>query len=845
MAFEFLPYCILVWILIQVGFAAGVELGDDIKNLVPPCAQPCLESFIVGNYPSTACTRNPTLQCLCVEQSNTGYTLGEGALQCISAEAQRGVCTKDDVSGSIPRDAYLMCNNIKNALPNTHSVLTATIADSPTGSAGSLILSSMPTATPTGTSTPSGTITPAPTSTPSTGPAPTETPAAVASAPALNTAQIAGIVAGVVGTILITLVAIFIARCIRRRRYPELEDGLLPADDNKSRSTVARSKKSSSPLVISAPFRRFSHLQPEPRLPQQNHTPPPRFPILTPPLNPRTPPNPGSSPRPYLSSNPTQEAIGLAISRSLNSTPSRSSPEIPSRPASRLLPAKPSLSLKIPPAQPPPPPQPLPQPQAATTRVSTSQTPHTDRASVLTNMTGFADLDTEAPEGGQIWRPPPSDPQSATTLYVADKWGNWVLSNNNRQSDLAQVTEAAELDTYTPLTKSPIEKREEAAAAMSAAISAASASALPERPQPAFLSKDRTNNTLNRSSSVYSQASVVRHNSRVLTYRTNSTRRGNPAQAQITRSDTMISHGSATTINTSSSSPFDEEVPFELDPTRLSQLSTVMETPSPTTGRSPVTYPKIPGRLNQGMLKVVPPKRPDFGSPPGQPSPTLKGAAVPANETGSPYPQPLKPRRPQRPRTPNLRMGPDAEQDLQKPPRFGEIRPQAQSPMARFAPQVPDLEAPAPNFRYPERLRTPPMQTSGSGFSPNPPNVEAFPTPSPMSSRSGHGETSRPHVARAISPLSMTTAMTSGLSGASGASSLLAKRIGNDRAAALALGPNSKKRERWRRNGDPNNMLTPDDPGLLSPKGTLPLTPTWLPKLTPTRHGDDLVLNVQ
>lgn len=738
-----------------------------------------------------------------------------------------------------------MCNSVKNALPNTHSVLTATIADSPTGSAGSLILSSMPTATSTGTSTPSGTITPAPTSTPSTGPVPTETPAATpaaASSPALNTAQIAGIVASIVGTILITLIAIFVARCIRKRRYPDLEDGLLPADDNKSRSTVARSKKSSSPLVISAPFRRFSHLQPEPRLPQSNRTPPPRFPILTPPLNPRTPPIPGSSSSPYLSPNPTQEAIGLAISRSLNSTPSRSSPEIPPRPPSRLLPAKPSLSLKIPSPHPSPPPQPSSQPRAVTTRVSTSQTPHTDRASVLTNMTGFADLDTEASEGGQIWRPPPSDPQSATTLYVADKWGNWVLNNTNRQSELAQVTEAAELDTYTPLTKSPIEKREEAAVAMSAAISAASA--LPEQPQPAFLSTNRTSQGLNRSSSVYSQASVVRHNSRILTYRTNSTRRGNAPQ--ITRSDTMMSHGSATTINTSSSSPFDEEAPFELDPTRLSQLSTVMETPSPTTGRSTVTYPKIPGRLNRGMLEVAPPRRPDFGSPPGQPSPTLKGAAVPANETGSPYPPPLKPRRSQGPRTPNLGRNPDIRTDLQKPPRFDEFRPQAQSPMARFAPQAPGMEAPAPNFRYPERLQTPPMQTSGSGFSPNPPNVETFPTPSPMSSRSGNGET-RPRVARAISPLSMMT-MTSGASGASGppgASSLLAKRIGNDKAAALALGPNSKKRERWRRNGDPNNMLSPEDAGLLSPRGTLPNTPTWLPKLTPTRHGDDLVLNVQ
>lgn len=827
-------HCFLVWILILVGCTTGVELGDDITNLVPSCAQPCLESFIIGNYPTTDCTQNPSLQCLCVEKSNTGYTLGEGALQCIDIEAQRGVCTQADVSGTIPRDAYLMCNNVKNALPNTHSVLTATIADTPSGSAGSLILSSMPTAVPTVTSTQSGTITPAPTSTPTGGPAPTQTPAA-ASTPSLNTAQIAGIVAGVVGTILVTLIAILVTRCIRKRRFPELEDGILPADDNKSKSTVARSKKS-SPMVISAPFRRFSHLLPEPRRPQLNRTPPPRFPILTPPLNPRTPPIPGSSPSPYQSPNPAQEAIGLAISRSINSTPSRSSPEIPPRPTSRLLPAKPSLSLKIPPPRPPPPPEPLPQPQAATTRASTTQTPHTDRTSVLTNMTGFADLDTEVAEGGQVWRPPPSDPQSATKLYVADKWGNWVLNNNNRQSELTQITEPAELDTYTPLTKSPIEKREEEAVAMSAAISAASA--LPERPQPAFMSKNRANQGLNRSSSVYSQASVVRHNSRVLTYRTNSTRKGNGAQ--ITRSDTNMSHGSATTINTSSSSPFDEEVPFELDPTRLSQLSTVMETPSPTTGRSPVKYPKIPGRLNRTMLEA-PPRRPDFGSPPGQPSPTLKGFAVPAND-GSPYPQPLNPRRPQGPRVPNFGRYPDVEEDLQLPPRLDEFRPQTQSPMSRFAPQVPGMEAPAPNFRYPERLRTPPMQTSGSGFSPNPPSAETFPTPSPMSSRSGNAE-ARPRVARAVSPLGATT-MSSGASG-SGASSLLAKRIGNDKAAALALDPNGKKRERWRRNGGQNNMLSPEDADLLSPRGTLPNTPTWLPKLTPTRHGDDLVLNVQ
>ncbi|KAI0164364.1 hypothetical protein GGR52DRAFT_117637 [Hypoxylon sp. FL1284] len=831
MAFELSPHCLLVCVLILAGFAAGVELGEDIREFVPACARPCLESFIIGNYPTTDCTQNPSLQCLCVEQSNTGYTLGEGALQCISAERDRGACSANDVGGSTQHDAYFMCGNVKDALPNTHSVLTATIADSPTGAAGSLILSSMPTATPTGASTLPGTATSAPVSTPT---STTEAPAA-ASKPALSPGQIGGIVGGVVGTILLTLIAILITRCIRKRRYPEPEDGFFPAEDNRSRSTFARSKN--SPFEISPPFQQSSHLQPEPQLFQAHYTPPPRFPTIAPPLHPRTPPNPGSSPSPYLSPNPPQEAIGLAISRSLDSTPSMSSPEIPQRPTSRLLPPRPTLSVEIPPPRAPPSPEPPSQSQQATTRVSTTQTPHTDRTSVLTNVTGFADLDTEAAEGVQVWRPPRPNSQPATPLYVADRWGNWVLNNNNRQSELAQVTEAAELDTYTPLTKSPIEKREEAIVAMSAAISAASS--LPMRPQPAFLAEGHGNETtLNRSSSLYSQASAVRRNSRALTHRTNSSRRGNGFQ--ITRSDTNMSHGSVTTINTSSSSPVEEDTPVELDPTRPSQLSTVMET-SPTTGRSPVTYPKIPGRLNWSVRDAPPPRRPDFGLPAGQPSPTLKGYAVPVGESGSPYPRPLRTRRSQGTRAPRLEGYSASEADMQRLPGLDEIRSQAQFPMLPFASLVPDAEAAAPNARYrSERLQTPPMQTTGSGFSPVPPSIETFSTPSPSSSRSGHGE-ARPKAPRVISPLSMTTMSST----ASGASSLLAKRIGNDKAAAFALGPDRKRRERWRRNGEQGDMLSPESAGVASPRGTLPRTPTWQPKLTPTRHGEDLVLNVQ
>ncbi|KAI1100962.1 hypothetical protein F4804DRAFT_317497 [Jackrogersella minutella] len=805
MAFKSFTNCILTWTTIIVGLTTAVELSDDIQAFLPTCAQPCLESFISSNFPSTGCTSNPSLECLCQERSNSGYTLGEGALQCISAEVQRGVCSEDVTGGSVKHDAYLMCSKIADSLPNTHSVLTATIVDSPTGGSASIILTTMSTMTGTGTVT----SVPAPTAPSTISMAATTNPAAPspapASTPSLNGAQVAGITVGVAGAIIITFVAILVAKCIRKRKFPDLEDGLLTADDK--RKSRASSSRNVGAMVISAPLHRFSTHRPEPRAPQLYRTPPPRFPLL--------PSNPSSSPNPFVSPNPNEESIGLAISQPQNTTPS-ASPEIPvRRPRSRLLPAKPTLSVKIP----------------AIRRMSSSRTQRTDRTSVMTNMTAFADLDTEIVEGSQMW-PPANGAPSGVPLYFDDKRKKWVLNKNDSQTRLAKTKEVAELDTYTPMTKSPHEKKEEEALAMAAAISAASA--LPMRPQPAFLSQDHSEGGLNRSSSVYSQASVVRRSSRLFDRARSGSRSRKGNATQLTRSDTVMSHDSITTINSCSSSPIDEDIPIELSDPRLSQLSTVIETPSPTSRRSPVRYPKIPGRVNRTIVQVDPPKRPNFvSSPPGQPSPTLKGAALPSEDAYSAYPQPLNTKRRQMPRGSNS-TSPDIDADLPRPHVTGS-QPSIQSPLSRFSPQAPNVESRNLKSSHPDRLRTPPMQTSGSGFSPNPPNLETFPTPSPMSSRSGA------RVTRAVSPLSLGTMN----SGPAGTSSLLAKRIGNGKAAALTLTSSTKNKDRWKSRMAQGNMLSPDDASFPSAKGSLPHTPTWQPKLTPTRHGDDLYLDVQ
>ena len=443
----------------------------------------------------------------------------------------------------------------------------------------------------------------------------------------------------------------------------------------------------------------------------------------------------------------------------------------------------------------------------------------------MTNVTGFADLDTEAPEGAQIWRPPPSDPQSATTYYVADRWGNWVLSNRTRRSELVQATEPAELDTYTPLTKSPAEKREEEAKAMAAAISAAAL--IPEKRKSRRASRSgqrrsADNNASRRVSSYYTQGNVAPPG-RSLTTRPSGSPGAETADSvsrkRMDRKTSKDSRGSATTIDTSYSGPYDDDSPVEPELGRLSSLSPVMESPSPTTGRSPVRYPRIHGRLDGATIRLVPPpKRPDFtASPPGQPSPTL-GAVLPIRGSPSAYPPPLNPRRPWH-----------QQEGEPRPSPITSASGSGFSPKPQHFPTFP----------------VPPLNINRPRSTPGGPRPEAKAQQSPLARLDTRQPLRPQHISSFVSPVSAAETTSSATS------SLLAKRLGNEKAAALSLDHGQKKPGGpWKRQGG-----GPNDPGLLSPemagagmstpRTRLPATPTWQPKLTPTRRGDDLFLNVQ
>ncbi|ODH45615.1 hypothetical protein GX48_08304 [Paracoccidioides brasiliensis] len=87
-------------------------------NLVPICAQGCLSLFIQSNFPAANCANSRDLFCLCTRRSISGYTLGEGALRCVISSCLN--------PGSEDLRLYAICSGIRNAIPNTHTVITAT-----------------------------------------------------------------------------------------------------------------------------------------------------------------------------------------------------------------------------------------------------------------------------------------------------------------------------------------------------------------------------------------------------------------------------------------------------------------------------------------------------------------------------------------------------------------------------------------------------------------------------------------------------------------------------------------------------------------------------------------------
>ncbi|KAJ9142232.1 hypothetical protein NKR19_g7305 [Coniochaeta hoffmannii] len=486
------------------------------------------------------------------------------------------------------------------------------------------------------------------------------------------------------------------------------------------------------------------------------------------------------------------------------------------------------------------------------------RTLQSSRDSVMTEFQ--EDGEVQSARGSNIWRPPPTDPQSTTTYYVADKWGNWVLSNRIRDSRIhehpgAMSSKESERPTGPPHV---FNDREEAPGSSSvysaftnpASVAAGSGTSWPSGTLPLASVMPTQEGSAAGTKGGHDQSKK-------------------PKSRSGSRQNRRRSQDSATTISSSVAEENDDRTGMNADP--QNGLSPVVESPrTPVlSGRSPVSYPpfatpETPERrrgqarkqsqaprtgLPPALTLFPRPARNDHASLPlvnlqGQPSPTLGVVDV----------APLKVQR----RPPAGQLSSTAGQRLTRPPGLNPnpVRNPAEfktgSPEMRSGSAPPESErqrhpsAPHQNQPYQQHHR----RDSSLQLQQQRANLEAQP-----STRSGfnppHGRDNfGPSVSQGqlgppwlperilISPASATT---SGSVDSTGSSFLLTKRLGADRAAALILGEDvgGKRRAKWQRDQG--------DPGLAGREApaALPDTPGWLPKLTPTRRGDDLFLNVQ
>lgn len=85
--------------------AVGAEKSWSKSNLtlelsayVPVCAEGCFISFLQASIGLRRGQRIPSLQELCSADGKTGFTVGEGAVQCIAAERSIDGCLEQDAN---------------------------------------------------------------------------------------------------------------------------------------------------------------------------------------------------------------------------------------------------------------------------------------------------------------------------------------------------------------------------------------------------------------------------------------------------------------------------------------------------------------------------------------------------------------------------------------------------------------------------------------------------------------------------------------------------------------------------------------------------------------------------
>lgn len=714
----------------------------------------------------------------------------------------------------------------------------------------------------------------------------------------LSTEQVAGISVGVLAAAGVAAGAIVLARYCRRRKYPQIKTGFLPVRDTWG-------YKPERPPKDGPNTNTNAWIANQIRPPLDPATPPPPPPIYS---RANTQPAPGH--RPHLS--PVSMVASPPPSSRGTGHPS------PLRRISKLLPAKPvlpvlplmikkenpplllkpeadenehrdvghvahenafqlpplAITLPAPVASSPTRTKPMPPaPPKLQIPVSNGLNQSNARESTITE---FEEDRASLSPYGQVWRPPPTTPISATTYYVADQHGNWVLANSERASQLAQANAQKSQGLQSNNEPRSLQKNGGPLTVSNSQLSLAPPAeivpAIPRTQGPYPLWSSHPNPR--RASSI--QRPMIR----------NLTRPQPPSNSS--------SGSDVTTINTSSSECVSDDPSPPLE--QPVSLSPVAESPRSGLGHSPqpIVPPRDPRRISQMAAKndsaiakaAAPPTRPMVYYPPGQPSPTL-GMDQPLIMSSSPPPAgpQTRPRPTANPGlettgSPTMRM---VEPSPEPEDRRNQEVAQNRAPPFFFAPMYPQPLAsrqsqqqyhPAPRPQ-PQGHQQPHHQSRDSFQRQDPrqsyshlPIFQSFQRQPPRNPPNYHPLARPPHPSYRpcnhphqpyqpyrpdhnqppgapyqewCPPQGMTSNLVHQSSGyrsssevSSSNSSLLIKRLGSDRASDMAMPTQQPNGTKWRRDG--HEAATP-----AQPSGST----NWKPRLTPTRRGDDLFLNVQ
>ncbi|KAL2196414.1 hypothetical protein P885DRAFT_37696 [Corynascus similis CBS 632.67] len=946
MAYWLSLLCLAIWTTLPVIAAAQTaNIPAEIINYVPPCAQKCFDSFVSANFDSDICGDSPSLQCLCRQRGNSGYTIGEGAVSCLVGESRFGACQGQDGIREATVTAYNMCVGVSKAAPKTHSTIMATLILPSSGTGPLLVPTAIQTATATGSVKDTTTSLPTPTvslpggdestsitatssslstSTTSTDTwAPTQTTSPSSESgddqPQLSSGQIAGIAVGCTAVVVFGILLVLLARCIRRKRFGDVESGFFKIRESRSFGRKSRHEGSRDTLQISSPLPRV-RVQRNPEDPRwQPGTPQKGVGLAISPLAARggafARPSPAlvsalsasRAPTPPRKPSPVSVPNQAAPLRSIPKVVLSSAPPETRAPAAERSPPKPTLTLAIPNGQ-----------------DRLARAPATSRDSVVTEFAEDGEGDVTA--GPAIWRPPTSDPLSATTFYLADKGGNWILRSSSTGNPVVGTSRVAagpakqvvkevpaapvQVELPSPDHKTKAERARDAYGGFSP-DAVVSPLRLPRRPGIERLGSPIAFRDQRREPQVSSPSASARLSVTAETITSESSQARNlPTDTYFTmmresrdltgakskrRPVPKVSRRESQDSATSIESAAEDEDVIQDEP--QVDLSPVIESPkSPVCpGKSPVKYPGFRKQRDKQQealpTKTAPPEllspayQYNVWHPPGYISPTGAGSlpkprpAIPAasrsrNETqtawNAPQLRPAVNRNPVRLQTgsPEARQGPpppaaveaqywQRQRQIANPAWYWNEQPQVQTQTARPRPsqqrqqynqqQQPPLLTPP--YELPGEY-TPPSSSRryGTPKQPQPPYQQRRPgLPTPAATPQSIAAAGA-IVEDASSPMTnrKQNQNQSQVQGQGQASLLLAKRRGAEKAAALILpDPSGKGRKGGGTDANGRRNKGGWAKEETEPGPVPPITPGWVPELTPTRKGEDLYLNVR